>query len=157
MDTQDKRQKLNKNKNDQLNLFLCSNTESGQRSIKLWLNLDFLVGLANGVGDVVLVLVIGDECGGDLANGDGDDDSVVDCKGDECGDDLAIGDDDVDDDCDCEGDECGDDLANGDDDGEEYEDELGDGCGDDFLILMGATQPMFFELMNVMLFNDACW
>ena len=135
MDTRDKRQKLNKNKNDQLNLFLCSNTESGQRSIKLWLNLDFLVGLANGVGDVVLVLVIGDECGGDLANGDGDDDSVVDC----------------------EGDECGDDLANGDDDGEEYEDELGDGRGDDFLILMGATQPMFFELMNVMLFNDACW
>ena len=53
----------------------------------------------------------------DLANGDGDDDSVVDC----------------------EGDECGDDLANGDDDGEEYEDELGDGRGDDFLILMGAT------------------
>ena len=135
MDTRDKRQKLNKNKNDQLNLFLCSNTESGQRSIKLWLNLDFLVGLANGVGDVVLVLVIGDECGDDLANGDGDDDSVVDC----------------------EGDECGDDLANGDDDGEEYEDELGDGRGDDFLILMGATQPMFFELMNVMLFNDACW
>ena len=135
MDTRDKREKLNKNKNDQLNLFLCSNTESGQRSIKLWLNLDFLVGLANGVGDVVLVLVIGDECGGDLANGDGDDDSVVDCKGDECGDDLA----------------------NGDDDGEEYEDELGDGRGDDFLILMGATQPMFFELMNVMLFNDACW
>ena len=135
MDTQDKRQKLNKNKNDQLNLFLCSNTELGQRSIKLWLNLDFLVGLANGVGDVVLVLGIGDECGGDLANGDGDDDSVVDC----------------------EGDECGDDLANGDDDGEEYEDELGDGRGDDFLILMGATQPMFFELMNVMLFNDACW
>ena len=135
MDTLDKRQKLNNNKNDQWNLFLCSNTESGQRSIKLWLNLDFLVGLANGVGDVVLVLVIGDECGGDLANGDGDDDSVVDC----------------------EGDECGDDLANGDDDGEEYEDELGDGRGDDFLILMGATQPMFFELMNVMLFNDACW
>ena len=93
MDTRDKRQKLNKNKNDQLNLFLCSNTESGQRSIKLWLNLDFLVGLANGVGDVVLVLVIGDECGGDLANGDGDDDSVVDCEGDECGDDLANGDD----------------------------------------------------------------
>ena len=135
MDTQDKRQKLNKKKKDQLNLFLCSNTESGQRSIKLWLNLDFLVGLANGDGDGVLVLVIGDECGGDLANGDGDDDSVVDC----------------------EGDECGDDLANGDDDGEEYEDELGDGRGDDFLILMGATQPMFFQLMNVMLFNDACW
>ena len=83
------------------------------------LNLDFLFGLANGDGDGVLVLVIGDECGDDLANGDGDgdDDSVVDC----------------------EGDECGDDLANGDDDGEEYEDELGDGRGDDFFILMGAT------------------
>ena len=139
MDTQDKRQKLNKKKKDQLNLFLCSNTESGQRSIKLWLNLDFLVGLANGDGDGVLVLVIGDECGDDLANGDGDGD----------GDDDSV--------VDCEGDECGDDLANGDDDGEEYEDELGDGRGDDFLILMGATQPMFFQLMNVMLFNDACW
>ena len=67
-------------------------------AIKLLLNLDFLFGLANG-------------------DGDGDDDTVVDC----------------------EGDECGDDLANGDDDGEEYEDELGDGGGDDFRILMGAT------------------
>ena len=88
-------------------------------AIKLLLNLDFLFGLANGDGDDVLVLVIGDECADDLANGDGDgdDDTVVDC----------------------EGDECGDDLANGDDDGEEYEDELGDGGGDDFRILMGAT------------------